>query len=104
MIARPRATATRLDAQKPHLAVTNERIEHASGVAAAADASHDEIRQPADTVERLLPSLAADDRLKIADNSWEGVRPDNRADDVMRSLDAGHPISEGLVDRVAECP
>ena len=48
----------RLDAHQGHALVGNERIEHAGGVAASADAGHDHVGQPAD----LLPGTAGASR------------------------------------------
>ena len=52
--------------------------------------------------QRLLARFAADDRLKIAHDPRKRMRADDRADDVVRRLDAGHPVAQGLVDGVAE--
>jgi hypothetical protein len=42
--------------------------------------------------------------LEIADDAGKRMRPDHRAEDVVRRLDAGHPVPHGLVDRVAQRP
>ena len=53
---------------------------------------------------RLLDRLAADDRLKIADDPRKRMRPDDRAENVMRRFDRAHPIAHGFVDGVAQRP
>ena len=92
----------RLDAHQLDGRVVDQGIEHAGGVAAAADAGHDQLRQAAQLFEALRPRLAADDRLEIADDAGEGMRPDHRAETIVRRVDGTHPIAEGLVHGVAE--
>mmetsp|Transcript_28246 Transcript_28246/g.50486 ORF Transcript_28246/g.50486 Transcript_28246/m.50486 type:complete len:234 (-) Transcript_28246:940-1641(-) len=55
-------------------------------------------------IQALRPGLIANDRLEISDNVWEGMRPHRAADDVVGGADVGHPVSQGLVDCVLECP
>ncbi len=50
----------------------------------------------------LLDRLAADHRLKIADDPRKRMRADDRAEDVMRRFDRAHPVAHGFVDRVAQ--
>src|SRR5262249_9491326 len=69
----------RLDADQLDGAVGHERVEHAGRVAAAAHTGDDGVRQPARLLLALLPRLAADDRLEVADHDGEGVRPDDAA-------------------------
>src|SRR2546429_306818 len=48
-------------------------------------------------VEALLAGFAADHRLEVTHDHGERVRPDDRPDDVVRVLDAAHPIAHRLV-------
>ena len=102
MVAGLVGSSARLDAHQLHRLVGHERIEHAGRVAASAHAGHDHVGQPAELLQALRPRLPADDRLKIADDPREGMRPDDRAENVMRRFDRAHPVAEGLVDGVAQ--
>ena len=102
VVAGFRAAAAGFDADERDLFVLDERIEHAGRVAAAADAGDDRIRQAAELLARLLDGFAADDRLEIADDPRERMRADDGAEDVVRRLDARHPVAHRFVDGVAE--
>ena len=52
--------------------------------------------------QHLRARLLADDRLEVAHDRGERVRPDGRADDVVRRLDVRHPVAHRLVDGVLE--
>src|SRR5262249_33634723 len=97
MIARFRPSAAGFNAQQLYRRITDERIKHASRIAAAADASDDKIRQTADLLQRLLAGLPADHGLKIAHDPRKWMRADHRADDVVRHLDTRHPVAQRLV-------
>ena len=79
-------------------------MEDADRVRAAADAGDDRVRQQAGEVLDLLAGLHPDDPLEVADHHRERVRAADRADAVVRGLDRGHPVAEGLVHRVLERP
>jgi len=96
------SSATRLDADQLDIRIGNEGVEHARGVAAPAHTGHDNIGQPTGLLQALLARLLADDRLKITDDKWKGMRANNTADDVMRVLDRCHPVAQRLVDGVAQ--
>ena len=51
------SSATRLDADQFDTRITNERVKHPRGVAAAAHTGHDNIGQPAGLVQALLARL-----------------------------------------------
>ena len=68
----------------------------------AADAGDDLVGQSAELLQALRPRLAADHRLKVADDHREGMRADDGAQDVVRVGHGSHPVAHGLVDRVAE--
>jgi hypothetical protein len=96
--------AAGLDADQFDAGVIDERVEHAGGVAAAADAGDDNIGQLAGLIETLLPGLASDDGLEVAHDAREGVWPDDAAEDVVRRADTCHPVAQRLVDGVAQRP
>ena len=96
------AVAAGLEADQPHALVGDEGGEDADRVGAAADARQDGVGQPALALEQLLARLVADDPLEVADHGRERVRAGDGAEDVVRRLDVGDPVAEGLVDRVLE--
>ena len=60
--------------------------------------------QPADLLEHLLPRLAADHRLELADHQRIRMRAERRAEQVVGVGDVGDPVAHRLVDRVLERP
>ncbi len=96
--------AAGLDANQPHVAILDEGIEDAHGVAAAADAGHDRCRQRAGLLEQLRARLPSDDRLKLAHHQRIRVRPEHRPQQVVRVADIRHPVAHRLVDRVLQRP
>ena len=81
---------------------SQERVEHADGVAARAHAGDQAVGQPPFLGQDLLAGLAADDRLEVAHHGGIGSRADHRADDVVGGLHVGHPVADGLVGGVLE--
>ena len=65
MLAGLDATARRLDAEHFHFGIPDKRIKQPHGVAPAADAGDEIVRQPAFGLEDLLARLPADDRLEV---------------------------------------
>src|SRR5262245_58843811 len=100
VVAGLRAAPARFNANQGNLLVLDERIEHAGGVAAATDARDDAVRKPADLFARLFDRFAADDGLEVADNLRERMWTDDRAEDVVRGFDTGHPVAHRFVDGV----
>mmetsp|Transcript_113571 Transcript_113571/g.294177 ORF Transcript_113571/g.294177 Transcript_113571/m.294177 type:complete len:206 (-) Transcript_113571:1231-1848(-) len=104
--------APSLDADDFHGLVLQESREHPNGVRATADASNNRVGQPAGAVgesgvfvrlvEHLGAGLVADDRLELADDIREGMRPNSRADDVVGGADVCHPIPHGLIDGILQ--
>ena len=74
----------------------------ADGVGTTADAGQHGVGQPADPFQHLGPGLVPDDPLELAHHQRERMRSGDRAEDVVRAVDVGHPVAEGLVDRVLE--
>ena len=77
-------------------------MEQAQGVGAAADAGHQQIRQAAGRFQALAAGLLADDRLEIPHHGRVRMRPGHGADDVVRVVNAGHPVAQRLVHGVLE--
>src|SRR3954469_19911443 len=91
------AVTAGLEAVEAHALVGHEVVEDADRVRAATDACDDGVRQPAEKLQALFARLTADDRGEVADHSGERVRATDRADDVVRVVDVGHPVAERLV-------
>jgi hypothetical protein len=98
------AVARRLDTDEVHALVGDERREQPGGVGATADARDQRVGQPALGGEHLGARLAADHRLQLAHHPRVRVRAGDRADQVERVADVGHPVAHRLVHRVLECP
>ena len=75
--------AGRLDADQRAPASSQEGVEDAHGVGAAADAGHHRVGQAADRLEHLLARLVADHALEVAHHHRVRVRPGDGADDVV---------------------
>src|SRR3954454_11410273 len=80
----------------------DEWVEHAGRVAAAADTSDDRVGQASELFARLFNRFAADHRLEVANDAWERVWADDRAENVVRSSNARHPIAHRFIDGVAQ--
>ena len=96
------AFAGRLHANQAHVLVTDELVEGADGVAAAAHAGDHGVGQAPFGIEDLLPSLASDDGLEVADEHGIRVRADHAANKVVGGFHVGDPVANGLVDSVLE--
>ena len=83
--------------------VVDERGEDAGRVGAAADAGDDVVGQPAfDVPGTALAHSRADHAWKSRTIIGNGCGPTTRADDVVRVLDAAHPVAHRLVRRVLQ--
>ena len=103
MMARGRPVAARLIAVQVHALVVEERVHHADGVGSATDARAHRVRVvDAVPVLKLLLGLLADDLLEVANHGRERVRSGDRAEQVVRIGDVGHPIAQRLVDCILE--
>src|SRR5437867_9264470 len=76
--------STRLHSAKPYADVGDECAEDADRVRAPADAGDDDVRQLAEEGLALRSRLAPDHRLEVADHRRVRVRPDRRAEEVVR--------------------
>ena len=82
--------------------IIDERGEGSDGVGTATHAGHDDVGQASLGGEQLCARLVADNTLKVAHQLRERVRAGGRTKDVVGRLHVGHPVAEGLVDRVLE--
>src|SRR5688500_16111879 len=68
------ALAARFNPDQPHARIVEEAVEDADGIAASANAGDDDVRQPPDPFENLLPRLATDHRLKLTNHQRVRMR------------------------------
>src|SRR5690242_16204327 len=73
-------------------------MEKPDGVAAAADAGDQHIRQATGGGQYLLSRFRADDTLEVAYHNRIWVRAERGAQHIIRILDVGHPVAHGLAD------
>src|SRR5438128_4132613 len=76
-----------LDADQPHGALFDVRIENAHRVRSATDTGKDRIGLAPGDLLHLHFSFTSDHRLEIADHHWIRMRSGDSADDVKRVLD-----------------
>ena len=91
-----------LDADHLDARVREELAEEADRVRPAPDARDEEVGQPAEGPPALDPRLPADDGMEVAHHRRERVRPEDRAEDVVRRRRRRDPVPHRLVDRVLE--
>ena len=82
--------------------VVEERGEQSDRVGPATHARDRDVGQGSDELEALGPRLVADAAGEVAHHRREGMRPGRGPEQVGRVVDAGHPVAQGLVDRVLE--
>ena len=80
----------------------NKRRENSGRVAAAAYAGDHVVRKLAFFFQTLLFRFVTDDGLEVANNHRKWMGTDDRTDDVMRVLDAAHPVAHRFISRVLE--
>jgi len=78
--------------------IFKERIEEADRVGAAADAGHQEVRQPPLLLQNLPPGFVADHPLEIPDHQRIGVRAIRGAKNVMCRAHVRNPVAHRFVD------
>src|SRR5207248_1478138 len=91
-----------LDADDADPAVGDERVEQPDGVAAAAHAGDDDVRQPAEYAPGLSPRLFSDHGVEVAHHHGIGMRAERRAEQIVRGADVGDPVAQRLVHRVLQ--
>merc|ERR1711904_709433 len=98
--------ATSLDTDDLHLFIIEEGTEHANGVRATSNTSHDDVWQASRAchkswvacfaillVQHLSTSFITNNRLKITYDVWERVWPHSATDNVVRGSNIRHPIA-----------
>ena len=96
------ALARRFGADQAHAGIVEEGVEDADGVAAAADAGGDHIRQAAVIGQHLRARFAAHHRIEVADHARIRVGAGDSADDVEGVMHVGHPVAHRFVQCVLE--
>mmetsp|Transcript_20694 Transcript_20694/g.40644 ORF Transcript_20694/g.40644 Transcript_20694/m.40644 type:complete len:382 (-) Transcript_20694:398-1543(-) len=91
-----------LDTKDSDLLVILERVEHADGVGATADASADHVRETSELGQGLVLGLVTDDALEVTHDRGERVRANGRTDNVVGVADVGDPVAHGLIDGILE--
>ncbi len=102
MVAQFRASPSSFHAHHLDFPVRDEIIKKADGVAAAAHAGEKRVRQPSNFRPHLAASFLPDYPLKLAHHERIRMRPQHRAQQVMRVLHVRHPIAHGLVNSIFE--
>src|SRR5215472_11060075 len=91
-----------LAADETYARVREECVEQADRVRPPADTRDRRVRQPPGALEDLAARLHTYHALEIADHGREWMRSGDRAEDIVRGLDVGDPVTERLVDGVLE--
>ena len=102
MLTQRAASPASLNTYQAHGRVADERIEHPRGIRSAADTRDNRVRQPPDFNLRLLLQFLADTRLEVAHHHGKRMRPGHGTDDVMRVLDATHPVAHRLIEGILQ--
>ena len=98
VLAEPRTAPSRLDADQPDARRAHERGEHADRVAAAADARDARRRDPPPIRSAYCARASSPiTRCRSRTSNGNGMRADDRADDVVRVAHAGGPVAQRLV-------
>lgn len=102
MAAAGNAITRRFGAVDLDAGVVQERMEQTDGVAAAAHAGADRIRQAAVVFQHLRTRFAADDGVEIAHHARIRIRAGDGADDVEGVLHVADPVAHRFIQRVLE--
>src|SRR5205823_3518987 len=89
--------AAGFNADHPHRCVVEERMKEPDGVAAAADAGDENVRQFSFAFLNLLARFEPDDAMKIADHHRIGMGAKGGAEDVVRTANVCHPVAHRFV-------
>src|SRR5207244_9477972 len=90
--------ASGFDADHPHMSILQEGMQQTDGVAAAADACDEQIRQARFAFENLASRFNPDDALKIAHHHRVRMRAEHRAQYIMSGVHVRDPIAHRFVD------
>src|SRR5947199_368028 len=97
MLAGPKSASGCLNAEHSYFWISNEGIKQPHGVASAADASDEIIRQPSLLLENLPTCFLSDHRLKVTHHHRIGMRAGYGTDQIVSIANVGHPIPQRLV-------
>src|SRR5690606_37236015 len=87
------ASASRLNADNLHRLIRYKRIEQTNRSAAAPDARCHQVGQPACLLQDLLACLSPDNRLEVAYNRRERMRPDSGSQQIECVLVVFHQVA-----------
>ena len=96
------AIARRLGTDDAHAGIIEEGMEQADGIAAAADAGGDRIRQAAVVGQHLRARLAPDHGVEVAHHARIRIGAGDGADDVEGVVHVGDPVAHRFVQRVLQ--
>src|SRR6267143_4560900 len=102
MLTATNSFAASFNADHPHISILEKGMEQADGVAAAADARDEQVRQALFAFENLAARFNADDALKIAYHHRVRVRAQHGAQYIMCGAHVRDPIAHRFVDRFFE--
>ena len=102
MLAQTRAASSRFHAHQANAGVWKERMKNTDGIAAAADAGEHRVRQALLGLLDLRARFFTDDLVEFANHQRIGMRPQRRAQQIVRGRNVRHPIAHGLADGIFE--
>src|SRR6516162_386133 len=98
MFSRSNSASTGLDTDHPNARIMEKGIEKSDGVASAANACYQQIRQTLFLLENLAASLFTDYSVQITHHHWVGMRAVSSPKKIMRRPDIRNPVTHCLVN------
>src|SRR5207249_6940245 len=96
------STTAGFNTHHANLFLADEVIEQSDGVASAAHAGYEYVRQPAFLLENLRARFSADDRLELSNHHRVRMRTKDRAEHVVCRTDVRYPVAHGFIDGVLQ--